>query len=125
MVGKVKKKRGQVFELIKVMQNSDFIVVYDTTNYNNYHEGGAHSATIILPKELSKISSKQLKSFLHLSRDILSEYNMSDDVRELTEVAYSDKKNKSVNLGTLSDVINELTDSIEIDNNFNKNNQKR
>lgn len=125
LVAKVNKKRGQASELIKIMKNSDFIVVYDSTNYDNYRDGDAHSATIVLPKELSKISSKQIKSFLKISRDVFLQYNMSDGERELTEVAYSDKKNKVVTLGTLSDVVEIITRSNDNINEESKNNRRK
>ena len=109
LVAKVKKKRGQALELVNIMKKSGFIVVYDSTNYDNYHEGNAHSGTIVLPNELFKIPKKQLMSFLQLSRDIFSVYNLSDGEHELTEVGYYDKKNRVVSLGTLSDVIEKIT----------------
>ena len=110
LVTKAKKNQGKTAELVKLMKNSGFIVIYDSTNYNNYKEHAPHSACIVLPKEPTKLEHKQLSSFLKISREMPSIYDDSEYEKpynryETTQVAYSDKHNNVVDLGNLDDVL--------------------
>lgn len=119
LVKKAEKKMGQNAELIHLMLDNDFVVMYDTTNYHNYRPYHDHTGSIMLPKEPEKLSRNQQIELLKLSKELPMnesgiEYNQSNHLPcvtySLLQVAYRDKKKRVMDLGNIKNLVTELLD---------------
>ena len=124
LVKKAEKRRGQNAELISLMLDNDFVIMYDTTNYHNYRPKHSHTGTIMLPKAPEKLSRSQQISLLKLSKELPMEKNAIEHNSSkhsgcvpysLLQAAYLDIKNKVIDLGNIEDLVTRLVvDKLEM-----------
>lgn len=62
---KLKRKtlKASYFEMLQWLELFGHIVILDTTNYQNYHPGKIHEASILLSKEINNRQEKVLLSY--------------------------------------------------------------
>lgn len=63
------------FELVKEVVKHNYIVIYDTTNYNNYRKNKNHDANIFLPKIPDELTPNQKQVLISLYKEMPINYN--------------------------------------------------
>lgn len=87
------------FELIKEVVNHNYIVIYDTTNYNNYHKGKNHDGNIFLPSTPNELSYNQKQVLISLYKEMPINNNIKYLEDEKTNYVLYD----SLNCGYLNE----------------------
>ncbi len=78
---KLTKKSGYM-DILKKLENLNYLIFLDTTNYQNYHEGKEHDGLIILPLEWNLLQMRTLlshdtlfkKQYIYIKAGYLTDY---------------------------------------------------
>ena len=120
LVKKADKKAGANMELIRLMLDNGYILMYDTTNYNNYHKYKDHTGIIMLPKKPNSLVVKQKISLLKLLKELplnlnstkySEEFHLPYVTYSLLQSCYMDKYGKFSDIGSIDLLINALDNS--------------
>lgn len=118
LVKKSKKCQGQNMELIHLMLDQQFCVIYDTTNYHNYRPYKDHTGVMMLPSHPKQLSRAQQITLLKLSKEMPMNldhirYDENNHLPFVTydtlQVSYRNKKGEAVLFGDINNLIEELT----------------
>ena len=107
-------------ELIHLMLDNDYTLMYDTTNYNNYHKYKDHTGIIMLPKKPKNLFTKQKIALLKLIKELplnltstkySEEFHLPWVTYSLLQSCYVDKHNNFVDIDSMDVLINEIANN--------------
>lgn len=110
------------FELVKEVVNHNYIVMYDTTNYNNYRKNKNHDGNIFLPSTPDELSYNQKQVLISLYKEMPINYNnIKHQEDEKLDYVFYDSLNCGylnedrnwVYLGDFDYLLNEVSKSID------------
>lgn len=124
LVKKAIKKENAPVELINLLLNNDYILMYDTTNYLNYTKYKNHMGFLMLPKMPCDLSINQKITLLKISKELplnltFINYNEKFHLQYVTysniDVFYNHGKKSFLEFGNIQELVKTLLEEEKID----------